>query len=72
MPSITATPRVMQFPTLPYDATGLTYEVQTSADLQTWTTIAAVRPNAANQAGPLVTLPPMSGAKEFVRVKVQL
>jgi|GEM_PF-4424883 len=76
MPAITtvANTRRLQLPALPHDAAGLTYEVQISADLQTWTTFATVNPNAApaHEPGPLVTLPPASGAKEFLRIIVTL
>jgi len=72
MPAITTVDfvRRMEFPALAYDATGLIYEVQTCPDLLTWTTIATVIPNGANEPGPLVTLPPPAGTREFVRVRV--
>jgi FG-GAP repeat len=70
MPPVTDPRRQLQFPALPYDAAGLTYEVRTSTDLQTWTTIATASPGAANQPGPLVMLPPPQSPKEFLSVRV--
>ena len=58
----------LQFPTLPYDATGLVYCVECSADLGEWVEMARVPANAANSAGPTVNLP--AATRTFVRTKV--
>jgi hypothetical protein len=73
MPAVTTVDsvRALEFPALAHDATGLSYDVQISADLQTWTSLTTVTPNTPGEAGPRVPLPSLSGPREFIRVRVQ-
>lgn len=64
--------RGLQFPSLPWDATSLTYDVQVSSDMAAWTSLATVRPNPAHQPGPFVPLPASQGGRVFYRITVRL
>ena len=60
----------VQLPALPYDAGNLRWELQTSGDLMTWSTVAMLSPGAAGTGGPTVVLP--SAVRQYFRVNAVL
>ena len=61
----------LQFPALPWEATALTYDVEVSSDMNSWSTFTTLHPNPPGLPGPSVALPPPQEGRKFYRVHVR-